>query len=76
MKPSKSKHFVKRRPQYNLSADDRAWFKLTIRSILAEVIASEAQHGGYDGATEVTDDEWSEEAKRKRIGFAIPKKPR
>lgn len=55
-----------------LSPEDRRWLRRMVRDVLAEVIAQEAQHGGYDGATNVSDDEWAEEgkkAKRKRIGF-------
>lgn len=55
-----------------LSPEDRRWLRKMVRDVLAEVIAQEASHGGYDGATEIVEDGWSEEgkkAKRKRIGF-------
>lgn len=55
-----------------LTKADKLWIRKAVREILAEVIAQEASHGGYDGATDVTDNDWSEEgkkAKRKRIGF-------
>lgn len=60
----------------SLSVEDKRWITKTVRRILAEVIAEEAQHGGYDGATAVTDDDWSEEGKkgkRRRIGFELDK---
>ena len=59
----------------SLSKADKLWVAKTVRRILAEVIRTEAVHGGYDGATDVTDDEWAEEGKRRRkIGFKLPKK--
>ena len=57
-----------------LTKGDKAWIRKAVREILAEVIAQEARHGGYDGATDVTED-WVEEGKRRRrIGFKLPKK--
>lgn len=39
------------------------------RAIIDEMVQVE-QMGGYDGATEVKDDDWAEQGKRrKRIGF-------
>lgn len=56
-----------------LNKADRLWIAKAVRRILAEVIRDEAQHGGYDGATDVSDDEWAEQgrkkSRRKRIGF-------
>lgn len=40
------------------------------RRVIKEMIADEqTQIGGYDGATEVKDDDWAEEGKRRAIGF-------
>lgn len=56
-----------------MTAKDWKRLERIVRKVLAEVIREEAQHGGYDGATPVTDDEWAEEGKKKRrrrrIGF-------
>lgn len=54
-----------------LSRADKTWLRKMVREVLAEVIATEAQHGGYDGATTVEDDNWAEEGKKRprRIGF-------
>jgi hypothetical protein len=56
----------------SLTRADKLWIRRTVREILAEVIRTEATHGGYDGATPCEDDEWADEgkkSKRKRIGF-------
>lgn len=56
----------------SLTRADKQWIRKAVREILAEVIAQEAQHGGYDGATDVGEDEWAEEGKKRkprRIGF-------
>lgn len=66
----KSARYTKGR--VTLTAADRKWIAKTVRRILAEVIATEARHGGYDGATNVGDDDWQDNGKRgkrKRIGF-------
>jgi len=51
-----------------LSAADKKWFrkmfKDEIATLLEDMVAS-AQHGGYDGATPVVDDDDTES----RIGF-------
>lgn len=57
-----------------LTAGDKAWLRKEIKRIVersVEQLVSEAAsgHGGYDGATSVTDDEWAEEGRRRRVGF-------
>lgn len=50
----------------------RAMLRAEIRSLLDDMVeGQQAAMGGYDGATEVQDDDWAEESKRKRhrIGF-------
>jgi hypothetical protein len=61
-----------------LSAADKTWIRKAlkdeIKSLLDDMVAGQvAAHGGYDGATSVTDDEWAEEGrKRPVIGFLTP----
>lgn len=59
-----------------LSPDDRKWMRRMVRDVLAEVIRTEATHGGYDGATDVTEDDDAEQGKRRQIGFVTPRRRR
>lgn len=63
-----------------LTAADKKWlrkilrdlFRAEARSLLEDMIEGQvAQMGGYDGATDCTEDDWAEEGKpkRRRIGF-------
>lgn len=58
-----------------LSREDKAWLRKTIRAeidaLLKDMIEGQ-QMGGYDGATEIKEDDWSEDGtkrKGRRIGF-------
>lgn len=63
-----------------LSPADKRWIRKIVRevtreefrAVIKQMIAEEqTQIGGYDGATEVVDDDWADEGKqhRRRIGF-------
>lgn len=56
-----------------LSPEDRRWLRRMVREVLAEVIATEARHGGYDGAQEVVEDDYAERGRRP-IGFRPPRR--
>lgn len=50
----------------------RSMFRAEVRSLLDDLIQGHDEAmGGYDGATEVKDDDWAEDGKR-RIGFEPP----
>lgn len=57
-----------------LTREDKAWLRKMLRAeidaLLKDMIEGQ-QMGGYDGATEVKEDDWSDDGKRKRrrIGF-------
>jgi hypothetical protein len=60
-----------------LSTTDKRWIRKMvrdeIRALLEDMLeGQQAAMGGYDGATEVVDDDWAEEGKRKRrVGFRV-----
>jgi hypothetical protein len=51
----------------------RKLFRAEIAALLEDVLeGQQAAMGGYDGATEVKDDDYAEEGKRKRrVGFRV-----
>lgn len=61
-----------------LSEGDKKWvkaeiariFKRSVAHAVEQAVQNIAQHGGYDGATTVTEDDYAEEAHR-RVGFNI-----
>lgn len=58
-----------------ISVSDKRWIRKMVReefrTIIDEMISEEkTQTGGYDGATEVKDDDWADESRR-RVGFMI-----
>lgn len=56
-----------------LTTADKKWIRAMVRAEIRKVIeeiATSEQVGGYDGATEVKEDEWAEEGRKKRrVGF-------
>lgn len=62
----------------SLTLADKRYLRAMVRSEIQKVImeASEQQvgptQGGYDGATEFKEDEWSEDSRRVVVGFHAP----